>query len=905
MNPERWQQIKVALDHALELEGAPRIAYIDQITADDAELRGELQALIVAHDEAGEKFLNTPAAAGFSDLSGPDPWVGKHIGSYQLIELIGSGGMGEVYRAIRADDEYKKQVAIKLIRTGQSSARLIRRFRNERQILASFDHPNIARMLDGGTTEDGVPYFVMELIEGRPINRYCDDRKLDVSARLQLFLKVCSAVQYAHQRHVIHRDLKPGNILVTTDAEPKLLDFGIAKILACSAQPGAIRADDGVAAREYTKTEFRLLTPEYASPEQINGEPLSPASDVYSLGVLLYDLLAGRRPQVQGNQDSSEPRKPSSLFPRGGVSRDADAENRVAVREESSQSLRRRLRGDLDNIALMALRRDPARRYDSVENFAEDIRRHLGSLPVRARRDTIRYRSAKLARRHHSALKGAAVAALGIVAILAFGALNGGWFANRLMSPNAGSAANAVDPKSVAVLPFVDLSEKQDQGYLSDGLSEELIDRLSNISDLRVPASTSSFYFKGKKATIAQIAKTLQVANILEGSVRRAGGDVRITVQLIDAASGFHRWSQTYQRPLEDVLQVQTDVAGSIAKALKVTLTGDDMAKIGSGGTSDAAAYDAFLRAEQRLAVSNDRKADNAAALSLFDQAIALDPSYALAHAGRARALDTLAIFHSDLEERERVRSQALASAQRAVALAPDLGETHVALAITLAYGLLDFRAAEPEFALSLALAPGNALVQRLYAEYSSAMGRHEQAIAAARRAVSLDPQDVRSHMTLGRALDNAKQHAEALVAYHDAEVLKPDSNYILGNIASAMIAAGKLEPAQQHCESRSVAMSDDNRRWCLALVYHLLGRQTDAQRKLDELKQSEGDEAAYAYAKIYATWGDIPSALAWLATADRQRDPGLQGIRVDYWLDPLRSYAEFKAIEASMKFPP
>lgn len=405
MNPERWQQIKVALDHALELQGAPRIAYIDEITADDAELRGELQALIVAHNEAGENFLNTPAAIGFSDLCGPDPWVGKHIGSYQLVELIGSGGMGEVYRAIRADDEYQKQVAIKLIRTGQSSARLIRRFRSERQILASFDHPNIARMLDGGTTEDGVPYFVMELIEGEPINRYCDGGKLDVSARLRIFLKVCSAVQYAHQRLVIHRDLKPNNILVTASAEPKLLDFGIAKILAPSAQLGAgpaagvvesPGADHGVAAGEYTKTEFRLLTPEYASPEQLNGEPLTTASDVYSLGVLLYDLLTGRRPQAQGGQDAPEPRKPSSLIREGGgVSRAAGAENRGETREGSSQRLRRRLQGDLDNIVLMALRRDPARRYDSVENFAEDIRRHLGSLPVRARPDTIRYRSVK------------------------------------------------------------------------------------------------------------------------------------------------------------------------------------------------------------------------------------------------------------------------------------------------------------------------------------------------------------------------------------------------------------------------------------------------------------------------------------------------------------------------------
>jgi WD40 repeat protein/serine/threonine protein kinase len=470
VNPERWQQIKVALDQALELEGAPRNAYIERITADDAELRGELQALIVAHDEAGEKFLNTPAALGFSDLAAPDPWVGKHIGAYQLIELVGSGGMGEVYRAIRADDEYKKQVAIKLIRTGQSSARLIRRFRNERQILASFDHPNIARMLDGGTTEDGMPYFVMELIEGEPINRYCDARKLDVAARLRIFLKVCSAVQYAHQRLVIHRDLKPNNILVTASAEPKLLDFGIAKILAPSAQPGAVQADaaaefagaaDGLAAGEYTKTEFRLLTPEYASPEQLNGEPLTTASDVYSLGVLLYDLLTGRRPHARDGQDAAEPRKPSSLIRQGGLSRAAGAESRSTVCEGSSQRLRRRLQGDLDNIVLMALRRDPARRYDSVENFAEDIRRHLGSLPVRARRDTIRYRSAKFLVRY--AIGVTVVGAIGVA--LALGLL----IALRESRIAQAQEARAQRELNTAQLALAGQFEQRAWGALHDG----------------------------------------------------------------------------------------------------------------------------------------------------------------------------------------------------------------------------------------------------------------------------------------------------------------------------------------------------------------------------------------------------------------------------------------------------
>ncbi len=325
--------------------------------------------------------------------------------------------------SIRDDSQYKKQVAVKLIRTGQDFAFVIQRFRNERQILASFDHPNIARLLDGGTTHEGLPYFVMELIDGEPIDRYCDRKKLDVNERLRLFLDVCGAVQYAHQRLIIHRDLKPTNILVSEDGAPKLLDFGIAKILEHTA---------AAAASMDTKSAFRLLTPYYASPEQFTGEPITTASDVYSLGLVLYELLTGLKPYdasertpltLPRSAQDWEPRKPSAAVRRAaansankGVADSRDPEARSAVREGSPQKLSRRLRGDLDNIVLMSLRRDPARRYESVELFAEDLRRHLSSHPVLARTDTLAYRTAKFIARYRVGVSAAAVLALGLVA---------------------------------------------------------------------------------------------------------------------------------------------------------------------------------------------------------------------------------------------------------------------------------------------------------------------------------------------------------------------------------------------------------------------------------------------------------------------------------------------------------
>ncbi len=282
MTPERWQQIREVFDRAVSLEAGDRAAYLDTACGSDSELRHEVQSLLFSDREAGTGFLNTPAV----DLTQPEPAaasrVGRRIGAYTILEEIGHGGMGEVYRADRADGQYEKEVAIKLVRGGYDTATVLERFRHERQILASLDHPNIARLLDGGTTDEGIPYLVMELIEGTPIDQYCSAQHLTVTERLRLFLQVCSAVQYAHQRLVIHRDIKPGNILVTRDGVPKLLDFGIAKIL------------DPLSSSETTVAG--PMTPEYASPEQIRNEPITTATDVYSLGVVLYKLVTGRSP---------------------------------------------------------------------------------------------------------------------------------------------------------------------------------------------------------------------------------------------------------------------------------------------------------------------------------------------------------------------------------------------------------------------------------------------------------------------------------------------------------------------------------------------------------------------------------------------------------------------------------
>ncbi|HEY2035670.1 MAG TPA: protein kinase [Steroidobacteraceae bacterium] len=407
MQPGRWQQVKAALSEAMALGEPARAAYLGRLGQRDPALRAELESLLQAAENAGAGFLESPAAVLLETPSPPSPHTGRRLGPYRLLEEIGSGGMGEVYRAVRVDEEYEQEVAIKLVRAGADAQFVGPRLRAERQILAAFQHPNIAGLFDGGTTEEGIPYLVMELIAGQPITEYCDRHRLDLEARLQLFLVVCSAVQYAHQHAVIHRDLKPSNILVTEDGTPKLLDFGIAKIL----EPGAIPVRG-----DLTINAVRLLTPDYASPEQLKGSPVTAASDVYSLGVILYELLTGiKPPRDRGPMRGAGSRAlfdPAPTRP-SIVMRGRDAAG--TARQDSPERLSHQLRGDLDNIVLMALRSEPERRYATVDRLADDIRRHLEHMPVAARRPTLGYRASMFVRRHQVGVAATALTALALI----------------------------------------------------------------------------------------------------------------------------------------------------------------------------------------------------------------------------------------------------------------------------------------------------------------------------------------------------------------------------------------------------------------------------------------------------------------------------------------------------------
>ncbi|CAN5600643.1 hypothetical protein BH18VER1_BH18VER1_11800 [soil metagenome] len=396
---ERYAQAQELFEAALDLAPAERAPLLEERCGGNPALREEVEALLQADTEATS--LDAPAFAIPPEIFDERPeeqLAGRHFGPYEVVREIGRGGLGSVYLAVRSDGEYRKEVALKLIRRGLDTGDILRRFRNERQILAQLDHPNIARLIDGGTTDDGLPYFVMEFVKGDPITTYCDTYRLDSEPRLELFRKVCAAVTYAHQNLVIHRDLKPSNILVTMEGEPKLLDFGIAKLLT---------AEDEL----YTQTApgWRAMTPHYASPEQINGGRITTASDVYSLGVLLYELLSGQKPyQLRTGTSEEMARAIAEQEPtRPSVA--------LAGNPKSQTPNPKRLSGDLDNIVLMALRKEPERRYASAAALAEDIQRHLEGRPVLAHQDSFSYRASKFVSRHKA---GVLVAILFLLALL-------------------------------------------------------------------------------------------------------------------------------------------------------------------------------------------------------------------------------------------------------------------------------------------------------------------------------------------------------------------------------------------------------------------------------------------------------------------------------------------------------
>lgn len=542
MTPNRWQEVKSIFDAALEREPAERQAFLDTSCAGDSALRSEVAALLEALADAGSRF-DTPIVA-------TDPLLDRQLGQYRILRRLGAGGMGAVYLAARSDDQFRRLVAVKTIHPELMDEHTLRRFENERHTLAALEHPNIVRLLDGGTTEDGIPYLVMDYVEGQPIDEFCREHSLSTAERLDLFLPLCAAVHYAHQNLVVHRDLKPVNVVVTPAGVPKLLDFGIAKLLRPEYAAGAVGL---------TRTSARPMTPEYASPEQILGRPVTTASDVYALGVVLFTLLTGRHPFEGRTKSSYELERAICETDPGKAS------------ESAPKELARQLRGDLDTIILTAMRKEPQKRYASAERLAEDIRRYRQGQPVVARGDSLAYRAGKFIGRHKAPVCASILATVLLVALavsdyrdrlraeqrfhslrdLANFTIND---LDKTLRTNGVTEARAQVVTQASA--YLDGLAKQAKG--DDALELEVLNGYLKVAD--VQGNLFGNNTGQQSAAGATAAKALAVA---EGLARRHPADTAIRAALL-----------TSHEKLADIAGSGSDAIGHYRKALE--LAGDD-----------------------------------------------------------------------------------------------------------------------------------------------------------------------------------------------------------------------------------------------------------------------------------------------------------------------------------------
>jgi eukaryotic-like serine/threonine-protein kinase len=892
------------LEESLPLDAAARRVWLETLAPEYQDLAPALRKALLPGDfqGIGSNALSTLPKLGAAGEAG-NSLAGKlqvnaRIGPYELIRLLGTGGMAQVWLARRADGAFNRNVALKLPTLTHQRVDLEQRFARERDILASLEHPQIARFYDAGIDPDGLPYFAMEYVQGQWLTDWCDSNRLGVSARLEVLLQVLKAVQYAHEKHVIHRDIKPSNILVTESGEVRLLDFGVAKLLETE------KADQ----TQLTGVYGQALTPDYTSPELLRGDALDPRSDVYSLGVVLYELLTGVRPYQLTNAASKgllqqavstvEVKKPSTL-----IDRDA-----VAARAATHEQLVRQLRGDLDSIALRALAKEPEERYSSVTALAEDLQLYLAGRPIKAQPARYIYRLRKFVLRNRTVIAVTAVAAASILIILGYALHREAVYqanakalaiASVAAKPASIVAVSAPPSRSIAVLPFVDMSEIKDQEYFADGLSEELIDRLANSPDLKVIARASSFQFKGKNEDVRSIAEKLGVANLLEGSVRKLDGQMRITAQLIRASDGTHIWSQTYDRSVNDIFQVQDDIAARVTQALNAALN------VNAAATADRSqnveAYNLLLKGN--FFFQRNKNGDLYRAQREYQQALARDPGYAQAWTSLARIYFFRGYAH-ELSPKQ-TEAKILETLRRALAINPNSAAAHCWLGRTYQAYDWDWENAQRELERAVSLDPtgtgGCAARKNLAYLRAQVSGQVGDIVQLAQEDLTRNPLDTTALEFLAGMQFFAGQFADSTATLNRALKLEPGNIDLQAQSAWNLLVTGNAIAAIAAAEKFA---DEDSKIWILAMAYWSLGRKSDADLALDKLRKKVGASDPTAIADIYAYRGELDTAISWLERGYRQRDPTMDVIKLRLTYVPLRGEPAYKALLAKMKLP-
>jgi TolB-like protein/lipoprotein NlpI/predicted Ser/Thr protein kinase len=790
--------------------------------------------------------------------------IGTTVSRYRILSRLGGGGMGVVYEA--EDSELGRRVAIKFLPEGTArSPDALERFQREARAASALNHPHICVVHDVGS-HDGQPFLVMERLAGRTLKQAIGERGLPIDQVVTLGEQIADALDAAHRAGIVHRDLKPANLFVTERGDAKVLDFGLAKMGVAEAGGEAISTAGTLAGESLTGVGTTVGTVAYMSPEQARAEQVDARSDLFSLGVVLFEMATGQLP--------FEGRSPAELFA-------------AILRSEPPppSELNPAIPARLDGVILKALEKDPALRYQSASGLRSDlllVRREMsgasgtGPAVSSATGEKLSSKGGAPSGRRRGLLVGAAVVAIAALAGIGYLATRGGEPAGtKRASPDAA----AVPEHSIAVLPFVNMSADRDQDYFSDGISEDLLNLLAEIPELQVTARTSSFSFKGKNVAIPEIARQLHVAHVLEGSVRRAGKEVRITAELVDAATDRQVWSQSYDRKLDDIFRIQDEIAADVVGQLRVTLLGATPRT----RKTDPEAYARYLQAvslgRQRTAEAY-RQSD-----TLYRQALAIDPRYAPAWDGLAQNLYHEATI--GMLSNEEGLARAREAADEALAIDPDFAPAHARLAYIEMYGDNDFAAAAQHLERALALDPGHPDVLRNSAVLLGNLGRQSEALALEEAIVRRDPVNVTALANLAYDQCAAGRYDAAIASYRTVLSLSPGRGEAHSGISEALMLKGDAGGALAEIEQET---SDPWKRIGLALVYHALGRRAEAEAALAALIAKYEQDWPYNIAYVYAYRGQADKAFEWLDRAVEYGDPGLSEIVTENLFDRIHA---------------
>jgi len=791
--------------------------------------------------------------------------IGDTFSHYKILNKLGGGGMGVVYEA--EDLSLNRHVALKFLPEELAeSAEALGRFQREAQAASALNHPNICVIYEIAEHQ-GRPFIAMELMKGQTLREFIGGKSMEIERLLDLGTQIADALDVAHAKGIVHRDIKPANIFVTDRGQAKVLDFGLAK-QAPPARGSATDSERPTAGyqQHLTRAGSVMGTAAYMSPEQALGKELDGRTDLFSFGAVLYEMATG-----------------SQAFP-GQTS--GEILESVFYKEPAVLStLNPQAPAELGRIIAKALQKDRTLRYQTASDLRADLER--------LRRDTVSGQasasrvaaptSARRWRRGHWAGLAAVVVALAVGAGL--------W----LFHGSRGRVAESATP-SIAVLPFVDLSPNRDQEYFADGLTEELLNVLVKNSRLRVAGRTSSFQFKNKSEDLRAIGKKLNVSTLLEGSVRKAGSRVRITTQLVKVADGFHLWSETYDRELDDIFGVQDDIARSVADALNVALLG------GATGASNARspnaeAYNTYLQGRYFLGLNTKETLEKA--IQYFRQALDLDSSYAPAWAGLSQAYAGQAA--EGYLSAEAGYQKARKAVERALELDPNLAEAHAALGALQRTYEWDWAEADAEQQRALKLSPGNATVVLGAARMASTLGRLEEAMRLTRRAAELDPLNVTVHYRLARYAFFLGRLDQAEAAFQKVLELNPEYPGAHQDLGMVYLAQSRTDAALAEMKQEGRSLWE---RFGLAMLYHTLGEPKDSEAKLSELIEGYQEVAAYQIAEVYAYRGETDRAFEWLERAYAQKDAGLSQIKGDPLLKSLVGDPRYPAFLKKMRLP-